>query len=155
VGSSMLNFKQNVKFITDDEFARLSEEEKLALIQPELDLIKTSFSQDQIDMLSTYLVDGDSHVNCIYGLMTGHCNSLQTVNFISELPVLISNCPEEIKDLYIDDNDRVYHRTVTFRTPLEEYIIPDDEQRIQANEDGEYPIEYYNMINDIIKQIKE
>lgn len=151
----MFNFKKNVKFITDDEFAILSQEEKLALIQPELELIKTSFSPDQIDMLNTYLVDGDSHVNCIYGLMTGHCDSLQSVQFISQLPVLISNHPEEIKDLYIDDNDRVRFRAVKFRTPLEEYIIPDDEQRAQADEDGEYPVEYYNMIDDIIKQIKE
>lgn len=150
----MFNFKENVKFITDDEFAKLSQEEKLALIQPELDLIKTSFSSDQIDKLNTHLVDGDSHFNCIYGLMTGHCNSLQSVNFISQLPVLISNRPEEIKDLYIDDNDRVYYRTIVFRTPLEEYIIP-DEQRVEDDEDEEYLIEYYNMIDDIIKQIKE
>lgn len=151
----MFNFKENVKFITDDEFAKLSEEEKLALIQPELDLIKTSFSSDQIDELNTYLVDGDSHFNCIYGLMTGHCDSLQSVQFISQLPVLISNHPEETKDLYIDDNDRVYNRTVAFRTPLEEYIIPTNEQGVQADEDGKYPIEYYNMIDDIIKQIKQ
>lgn len=152
----MFSISENTKFISEDEFNKLSEEEVLKLIQPEIELIKKSFSKDQIDLLQADLINGDSMTSCIYGMMTGHCNDIKVVEVITQLPVLVKR-NEEIDLTIVDDSNRVESRQMQFMTPLEEYITPKDEDYLDDNdfEDyGDLNQGYIDFINSIIKKIK-
>jgi hypothetical protein len=111
-------------FITSSSFwDNIRTNEKL--VEQEAKLIKKHFTSEEIDKLQFEIIDGDSKENCIYGLMTGTCNSSRVYNFIkNNLNVLIKSFGSNVNTI---DNIDIENRSHDyFVTPLEEYIITQD-----------------------------
>lgn len=93
------------------------------------------FSRDEINKLQKNLLDPVHGERCIYGLMTGDCNSRRAVRFIKTLPKgyiesrNFLDSTEKIFNSKIDDipEDILTCRSVYFMTPLECYIYDEED----------------------------
>lgn len=97
------------------------------LVVEECRLIKQNFSEEQIDKLEVELINGNSATSCVYGIMTGDCNSTRVSKFIRDyIDTLVMG--SDIKAVQTEDYDildETNTRSCTFTTPMEEYIYED------------------------------
>ena len=102
-------------------------EDLFLLVEKECKLIKENFSQEEIDNLFDEDIDPNSVTDCIYGKMTGDCNSTRVFNFIQNNIFTVVKTDykgEQSLKVFTPENKRCYF----FMTPLEEFIYnPDDE----------------------------
>jgi hypothetical protein len=147
------DFPMHISFITSEDFwgnITLAEE----LVKKECKLIKEFFTEEERDKLkfiSYQKIDGDSPNECIYGTMLGTCNHPRVMDFIlDKLDVVIDS--HFIKNPRMcDGRDMVTQRAVFFVTPLEEYIMPQDDEYII---DG-YKYSYYERVEKVLNWINE
>jgi hypothetical protein len=132
------------------------EESFVQLVKKECKAIKNYFGKYQIDRLIASKIEGQSVSKCIYGTMTGSCNSIDVANFIlNELDTLIvANKPVDYVDSF-----NVYNRSYeSLMTPLEVYIMPTDKEEVIAVEEEEggelvFPDSYYARISEVVNWI--
>lgn len=85
----------------------------------EINKIKTHFTKEEINKLDFNTLCGDCTDKCIYGQMTGNCNTPRAVEFIKNLDVVIKGSNDDIKP---GENFDENQRDLLFLSPLEEYI---------------------------------
>jgi hypothetical protein len=156
--SLLLDLPQHFNLIDNYDKPQLDiyEESFVELVKKECKAIKNYFGKYQINKLIASKIDGQSVTKCIYGTMTGSCNSIDVADFIlNELDTLIvANKP-----LYSVTDFDVYQRSYeSLMTPLEVYITPTDKEEAIAyeeEEDGDliYPDSYYARIREVVNWI--
>lgn len=113
----------------------LSFEELFELSKPEMDQIVNYFGSEKVNDLLNKRIQGDLPHRCIYGHLTGSCNSSEAEEFIK------NNVKVHI---YHDYNaSTISNRSATYFTPLELYIYPTKEEyhlesEQEADESGDY-----------------
>lgn len=99
----------------------VDKEELFPLVEKEVALIKQNFAKEEIEKLRVRHIDPNMADECIYGTMTGSCNSERVVEFIeNNLPTIVK--VGEVRDYEIGDDYDPEIRSYYFMTPLEEYI---------------------------------
>jgi hypothetical protein len=124
----------------------LTDEQLKKLALKECKLLVNYFSKEEIDKLNLELIEPDMEHSCVYGLMTGSCNSERVNNFTKTLEevIIVSNCTEELEK-----------RSLKYVTPLEEFIYKDTETEIYEDSydiDQDYSVKLPNttlILNEI------
>lgn len=143
----IFNLKRNVIKFTKKEFDNLSDSEIQKMISEEIELIADNFTAEEINKLRVSEVDGDSPKGCIYGVMTGDCNSDRVSEFIkNNINYVILNTNKNPSKF--SSKDRTYNY---FTTPVEEYIIPVEYYDFGLF--GEYSSNYNNKVRELVDRI--
>jgi hypothetical protein len=119
----------------------------------EVDKIKKYFTTEEIQrLIDAHLedIDGQSQTSCIYGTMVGSCFDDRVHEFIFTLPVVVRS-NDILDNNVIKRND---HRGHYFLTPLEHYIIPMDEEKLDDFEDDTYSLVYYQRVQKVLNLFK-
>lgn len=128
----------------------ISEEELKRLALKECQLIVDNFNPTEINRLWDNIIDPSITDECIYGTMTGSCNSPRVFDFINTLETVI-----KYKDM---ENFNKNIRSLYYMTPLETFIYIDEEEKEAADwdEDLTYEEQYprTTLIMETIKKIQ-
>jgi hypothetical protein len=100
------------KYDIDDE-----ELEKLAL--DECKLIVDYFTSEEINKLKFHSINPEYTSTCIYGVMTGDCNTEKVYKFVQKLDTVI------IEENFTEDVFNLNIRSHYYLTPLEHFILQD------------------------------
>ncbi len=146
----------NKSLITTSSFWSKPEEEIEALVKREAKIIKENFTAEEIDKLELDIIDGDSPSRCIYGTMVGTCNSERVLNFIkNNIDLLIRSTVTKPFESF-DDVDVSIRSYDYFVTPLEEYImVQNDFDDIRLDDEDPVPDSVKERIEQVINWIKE
>ena len=145
--------KPETKIFSETEWESLSNFEKEVYVKKECESIKRFFAKEEIDKLHPEIIDGDSISRCVYGIITGDCNSKKAARFIcNHVDVMVSNYDinTEIPEANL--------RGAFFTTALEQYISPKEDDYCSeedCKEDYIFTDEYFNKIEKIVKWLKE
>ncbi len=148
--SEYIEIPNHIKLIYVDD-VDIDSPEFEELVKKECKAIRNCFTQEQIDKLSLYSIDGDSVSRCVYGTMLGSCNSPEVADFI------INNLDTLIYDLKLDIKEfDIFNRSFeSILTPMETYIKP-FEWEYQENEVNHgFAESYYKRIANVLNWIKE
>jgi len=121
----------------------ITSKELTAMAVSEIENIKKFATPGQIQKLNFYTLNPNSGFMCIYGQMTGFCNSDEAISLIKQCAAPISsnfwlNYWQEANSAFIDIDE--FDNTRTYFTPLENYICfcePENIMRIIAYLRGE------------------
>ena len=136
-------------------YEELEFEELFELAKPEIKAIVDYFPIEKIrEVLVTY-IDGGNVEECIYGRLTGNCDSEESRKFIKN----------HINDLFFSngshgiDIDEAFDdrfRTIYYMTALESYIYP-NQNEIEFYYENDYYLESYSIrvekVKDYIKKL--
>lgn len=131
----------------------LSDEELFEMAKPEMDAISKDFPLSAINEMLETQIEGDSMTSCIYGILTGNCNSEEVKTFIQKnvknLIIIDSRIP--IENAFNEGS----HRSIYYETPLEQYIFPTkEEQHIVEDLEEGWPESYNERIERVKTYIK-
>ncbi len=145
-----IQIPDHIKLIHADE-VDIDSVEFEQLVKNECKAIRNYFTQQQIDSLSLYSIDGDSVNRCVYGTMVGSCNSPEIADFIiNNLDTLVCDTKIDIKEF--DITNRSFESILT---PMETYIIPERWEYSDGDEEYYYKNSYYKRIQNVLNWIKK
>lgn len=116
--------------------AQKNKEDLLPLVEKEVELIKSNFTEEEINRLVNAHIDPNMADKCIYGTMTGDCNSERVIKFIENNITTVVKVGE-VRGYKIGDKYDPEIRSYYFMTPLEDYIYDDsktEEPSLEAKE---------------------
>ena len=117
-------------------------EDLFPLVEKECKLIKENFTQKEIDNLfdEDEGINPNSTTDCIYGKMTGDCNSARVLNFIqNNISIVVKT--DYKREGPIEELTPEEKRSYFFMTPLEEFIYNPDTQNEEEVEASQNRIE--------------
>jgi len=111
-------------------------QELIPLVKEETDKIKRFATEEEIAKLDEKKVNGSSRKSCVYGLMTGHCNSPRALELIALCceRVYVGNGSGTIdtlnghpSEIEVKDPMNLYFgRDGLYLSPIEQIIFPDN-----------------------------
>jgi hypothetical protein len=147
----IFEIKPDTKFVSGD-YLWDKYDEFVDLVKKECKSIKQHFTQEQIDKLYDTKIYGDDPYRCIYGIMTGNCNSNQAAEFIvNNLDVLVEHEANTNEIYAFPSGERTYS---VFQTPMEQYITPFEDEYSDVDV-SDYKDSYWDRINEVLNWIKE
>lgn len=88
-------------------------------------MIKDSATKEEKNKLNIHLLDPDSKEQCIYGLLTGHCNSERAIQLLNKYASPLTGAMYMSVDGGHKRNILISHRSNynSMYSPLEDYIL--------------------------------
>ena len=111
-------------------------DELFELAKPEMNKIVKAFGATKVYELLDAKIEGDRFDRCIYGHLTGDCNSPEAVEFISK-NVKVHIYHHRDKEVLIGTRSEKYF------TPLEGFIFPSDVEYMFDDIGGIYNMDSY------------
>lgn len=138
-------------------------DELFEMSKPEMDAITKHFPLSEINEMLNSKIEGNNVTSCIYGILTGDCNSEEAKQFI------LNNVEEVIilgpSSFSFEDGMKSDARSAYYETPLEQYIYPtseeerehdlnEDDEEYDEFEEQEWPKSYLERIEKVKTYIK-
>jgi hypothetical protein len=124
-------------------------DELFELAKPEMNKIVKAFGATKVHELLDAKIEGDKLNGCIYGHLTGSCNSPEAVKFINE-NVKVHIYHHRDKKLLIGTM-----RSGKYFTPLEEFIFPSKVEYMFDDVEEIYSMDsYLERINKVKEYLK-
>ena len=144
----MMKKKTFTKRIDLEKDEAIPFDELFELAKPEMDEIVKAFGATKVYELLDAKIEGDSLNGCIYGHLTGSCNSPEAVKFISK------NVKVHIYH-YRNKKLPIGTRSGKYFTPLEEFIFPSKVEYMFDDVEEIYSMDsYLERINKVKEYLK-
>ena len=143
----MMKKKTFTKRIDLEKDEAIPFDELFELAKPEMDEIVKAFGATKVHELLDAKIEGDRFDRCIYGHLTGDCNSPEAVKFISKnVKVHIYH----YRDKYLP-----IERCEKYFTPLEGFIFPSKVEYMFDDVEEIYSMDsYLERINKVKEYLK-
>lgn len=140
----------------------LTHEELFEMAKPEMDAMPKHFLFPAITEMLENSIEGDDSARCIYGRLTGSCNSEEAKRFIQKYIKHLIKIDNSIeghiaynKILSVEESfQKDVTRAAYYETPLEQYIYPTKEEEDFQDNNGEWPKSYDERIEKVKIYIK-